>query len=30
MTSPATVREGLFTFDEYVRIAEHSPTRLEF
>jgi Uma2 family endonuclease len=30
MTSPATAREHLFTFEEYVRIAEHSPTRLEF
>jgi Uma2 family endonuclease len=30
MISPATDREHLFTFDEYVRLAEHSAARLEF
>lgn len=30
MISSAAAREHLFTFEEYVRIAEHSSTRLEF
>lgn len=30
MISSAATREHLFTFEEYVRIAEHSLTRLEF
>jgi Uma2 family endonuclease len=30
MIASAAAREHLFTFEEYVRIAEHSPTRLEF
>jgi hypothetical protein len=30
MITSATAREHLFTFEEYVRIAEHSPMRLEF